>query len=242
MTSENSAARYAFKPGRFSSHGRILGLADGWPRSARILEIGTASGYLGRELRRLGFMNVAGVECDPAAADEARAHYQSFAVADLEQLALPDEFQGFDVLICADVLEHLRDPPAQLRQLTRLLKPTARLVVSLPNVANLTVRLSLLAGRFTYRDRGLLDRTHLRFFTRRTARALIEDAGYVIERCEPTPIPIAFLLAGLAPATLARWAETAYVALALAWSALFAYQFVFVARTARTAPISPAAR
>ena len=231
MTSENSAARYEFKPGPFSSHGRILRAAVAWPRSHRILEIGTASGYLGRELRRLGFTDVVGVDADPESADKARGHYRQYFTIDLEVEQLPRDLGAFDVLMCADVLEHLRDPLAQLRALVRLVKPGGVLVVSLPNVANWTVRLSVLAGRFTYRERGLLDRGHLRFFTRRTARALIESAGCAIERCEATPIPLAYVLSPIVPATLARMAERAYLAPAVVWKTLFAYQFVFIART-----------
>jgi hypothetical protein len=147
----------------------------------------------------------------------------------VEQNALGDELGAFDALICADVLEHLRDPLAQLRALAGRLKPSGLAIVSLPNAVNWTVRLSVLAGRFAYTDRGLLDQGHLRFFTRRTAAALIEEAGFVIERCDPTPIPIG-LAAGWLPEPMARAAETGYYAVALGWPSLFAYQLVFVAR------------
>lgn len=229
MTSENNPGRYSFKPGPFSSHGRILRLAEMWPRGFRILEIGTASGYLGRELRRRGFIEVVGLDADPSFAETATPHYRDYFVIDLEQSSLPDRLKDFDVLICADVLEHLRDPQATLRALTRRVKPGGRIVVSVPNVANWTLRLSLLAGRFTYRDRGLLDRGHLRFFTYRTARELLEGAGCVIERCEPTTIPFTQVWGG-AVTGMAQVADAAYFGAALAWKRLFAYQFVFIAR------------
>jgi SAM-dependent methyltransferase len=240
LTSHTTPSHYQFKPGRFSSHGRILAAARTWPRSHRILEIGTATGYLGRELGLLGFRELAGVESDAASAQVAREHYRWFAVADLEHDVLPDDIRECDVLICADVLEHLRDPLAQLRTLLTRVKPGASVVVSLPNVAHWTVRLSLLAGRFSYTDRGLLDRSHLRFFTLRSARALIEEAGCRIERCDPTPIPLALVLAPFVPSFLAQWAEAAYTALTLLWRTLFAYQFVFVARAPMAAPPAPA--
>ena len=138
--------------------------------------------------------------------------------------------------MCSHVLEHLRDPLAQLRTLLTRVKPGASVVISLPNVANWTVRLSILAGRFTYRDRGLLDRTHLRFFTLRTARALIEESGCRIERCDPTPIPLTLVLGPFVPTLLAEWAEAAYAAVTPLWRTLFAYQFVFVARAPMAAP------
>lgn len=231
MTSENSASPYELKPGRLSSHGRILRLAEEWPRTQRILEIGTASGYLGRELRRRGFTELVGLDDDSRSAERARSYYQQYFVLDLERERLPDHLGDFDVLICADVLEHVRNPLEQLRVLKRTLKPSGVLIVSLPNVANWTVRLSLLAGHFTYRDRGLLDRGHLRFFTYGTARALIEGAGFAIERCDPTPIPLAYVLQNTVGPGFARLAETAYFALTVSWKTLFAYQFVFVAKT-----------
>jgi 2-polyprenyl-3-methyl-5-hydroxy-6-metoxy-1,4-benzoquinol methylase len=230
LTLDTDASRYAFKPGRFSSHGRILRLAAEWPRSYRILELGTASGYLGRELRDRGFTDLFGVEGDPVAADAARQYYRSLLIADLEHPAWPADFHDFDVLICADVLEHLRRPDIQLRHLTTLMRPGGLIVISLPNVANWMVRLSLLGGHFTYRDRGLLDRGHLRFFTYRTAQRLIQGAVGAIEQCDSTSIPLAYLLAPFVPAVLARAAERVYAAFAVTWKTLFAYQFVFVAR------------
>jgi len=229
---ESRAERYAFKPGRLSSHGRILQLAARWPRTCRILDVGTAGGYLGRELRRLGFDDIVGVERDPQRSAEAAQWYREHYTADVERQSLPAHLTGFDVVICGDVLEHLREPRDLLLALKPLLKQDGRLVVSVPNVANWTVRLSLLGGRFTYADRGLLDRTHLRFYTQRTARQLLESAGFAVESCDPTPIPFEHALAGFVPASAARAIEAGYFLLAAAWKTMFAYQFVFVARPA----------
>ena len=85
----------------------------------------------------------------------------------------------FTRIVMLDVLEHLADPERVLREAAEVLEPRGRIVVSLPNVANLSVRIGLLFGRFRYGDRGILDRGHLRFYTRRTARELVErrDSG-----------------------------------------------------------------
>jgi len=240
LISANSGPRYELKPGRFSSHGRILRLAAAWARTDRILEVGTATGYLGRELRRLGFTELVGLDVDPSFAEIAKPHYSDYFVVDLEEASLPDRVRDFDVLLCADVLEHLRDPQVALGALARRVKPGGRVIVSVPNVANWTLRLSLLAGRFTYRDRGLLDRGHVRFFTYRTARELIEGAGCAIERCEPTAIPLTYVLGETVPVGIARAAEAAYFGASLAWKRLFAYQFVFVARLEATRQVSKA--
>ena len=96
----------------------------------------------------------------------------------------------YDVVLFGDTLEHLPDPGAVLARLRSRLKPGGALVVSLPNVANWAIRLSLLAGRFRYTDRGILDRTHLRFFTRRTLIELLEGAGFRVVAVEASvPLP-----------------------------------------------------
>jgi 2-polyprenyl-3-methyl-5-hydroxy-6-metoxy-1,4-benzoquinol methylase len=89
---------------------------------------------------------------------------------------------SFDFVVLGDVLEHLADPWEALRLVRGLLSPGGVAVVSVPNVAAWPVRLGLLAGSFEYRDFGILDRTHLRFFTRATARELVESAGFAVER------------------------------------------------------------
>ena len=93
-------------------------------------------------------------------------------------MELPLEPASFDVVLLGDVIEHLRDPVAALARLRPLLRPGGRLVLSTPNVANWAIRLSLLAGRWRYTDRGILDRTHTHLFTRATLRETIERAGY----------------------------------------------------------------
>ena len=91
---------------------------------------------------------------------------------------------AYDAIVLADVIEHLRAPENVLRGLLPKLSPSGRIVLSVPNVAHWSVRLSLLRGRFRYEETGLLDRTHLRFFTRETLRELIGNVGLVIEREE----------------------------------------------------------
>src|SRR5437016_12769572 len=97
---------------------------------------------------------------------------------------------AFDAIVYGDVLEHLHDPARVLAALNRGLAPGGQAVISVPNVAHLWVRLSLAAGRFEYADRGILDRTHLRFFTRRSLGALLTGAGLRVERLTATPAPL----------------------------------------------------
>ena len=129
-----------------------------------------------------------------------------------------------------------RDPAATLAALRRTLAASGEVVISIPNVAHLWMRVSLLAGRFEYAERGILDRTHLRFFTRRTLAALVRGAGLRIARMTATPVPLYQVLS-------ARWHGRPLAAVhalsagaARALPRLLAYQFVVGAR-----PDTPAA-
>src|SRR5205814_3929808 len=116
-------------------------------------------------------------------------HCERMIIADLDA-GIPPLEGAFDAIVCADVLEHLRDPRAALAALGRALADDGQVLVSIPNVAHLWMRLSLLAGRFEYAERGILDRTHLRFFTRRTLVTLLTDAGLRATRMTSTPVPL----------------------------------------------------
>jgi 2-polyprenyl-3-methyl-5-hydroxy-6-metoxy-1,4-benzoquinol methylase len=158
-----------------TSHAQILALVGG---NKRVLDVGCATGYLARELVERG-CQVSGVEYDADAAEQARPALERVVVGDLEELDLVEEFgpESFDVVIFGDVLEHLRDPLAVLRKARPLLARGGSVVVSIPNVAHAAVRLALLKGRWEYRSLGLLDDTHLRFFTRESLREMLYKAG-----------------------------------------------------------------
>jgi SAM-dependent methyltransferase len=116
------------------------------------------------------------------AAEEASLRAERVIVGDVEELDLEAELGGerFDAILFADVLEHLRDPAAVLRRVRPFVADGGAVVASIPNVAHASVRLSLLAGSFRYREQGLLDESHLRFFTREGVQDLFEGSGYLI--------------------------------------------------------------
>jgi SAM-dependent methyltransferase len=151
------------------------------PTARRVLDVGCGAGALGALLRRRGHV-VAGVELVPEAADLARQVLDHVAVADVEADGFPFADSSFDAVVLADVLEHLIDPWRVLRDAARLLAPRGVVVASVPNVQNWDVVWRLLRGRWGYRERGLLDRGHLRFFTLRSLRALFADAGLEVVR------------------------------------------------------------
>lgn len=151
----------------------------------RVLEIGCWAGHVTRHLAAAGNL-VVGVELDAGAAAEARQFAERVHVVDLDVTPLTSiEHERFDVILLGDVLEHFRDPAAVLRDLLQLLEPAGRLVISVPNVAHVDVRLHLLEGRWEYQPDGLLDRTHLRWFTRAGLRALLDEVGFVATRLDP---------------------------------------------------------
>ncbi len=221
---------YRLKSGPLSSHGRILNFLQELPRTVRILDVGTSTGYLGAALRHLGFQHVSGIEREASCADQARPSYERLAVCDMEWDALPWKEASFDVIICADVLEHLVEPAQVLRRLSRLIASGGWIVISLPNIAHWSARLSLLLGRFRYASCGLFDRGHVRFFTRQTARELLKEAELTLGEALVTPLPIAHWCRDSAWTPCWRMIERLDWCLARLWPSLFAYQFVFVAR------------
>jgi O-antigen biosynthesis protein len=162
-----------------STHNLVVGLIE---PGSRVLEFGCATGYMSQALHdRLG-ATVVGVELNAEAAQLAAVHLDRLLVGDAEELDLEAELGGdrFDAILFADVLEHLRDPAALLRRVRPFVAEGGVVVASIPNVAHAAVRLALLGGSFRYREQGLLDETHLRFFTREGIQDLLESSGYLI--------------------------------------------------------------
>jgi O-antigen biosynthesis protein len=157
-----------------SVHADVVRLVGGAPR---VLELGPATGYMSNALRAAG-STVVGIELDPEMAQRAGEFCERIIVGDLDTIDLAAELgeERFDAIVAADVLEHLKDPLETLNRLRPFLAPEGFFVISVPNIAHGSVRLALLSGDFKYGDIGLLDSTHLRFFTRATLELLLDDA------------------------------------------------------------------
>ncbi|MBN8883052.1 MAG: class I SAM-dependent methyltransferase [Salana multivorans] len=153
---------------------------------ARILDVGCAAGDLAEALSNHGYQ-VWGIDVDPDAYEHARKVLTGGAVGDLNAVSLSDLVEGpFDAIIFGDVLEHLLDPGRHLRTARAMLAPGGCVLASIPNVAHGAVRLALLEGRWRYTSEGLLDATHVRFFTYETVVALFHENGYGISSIEGT--------------------------------------------------------
>lgn len=178
---------------RYGAHRLVVDLVG---KGKRVLDIGSGEGALAAHLAAVG-NEVIAVERDARLASAATKRGVHVVNRDIEHDDLED-LGLFDVIVCADVLEHLVEPELALFKIKRRLAPGGSLVCSIPNVAFYPVRFKLLLGRFRYIDGGIMDRTHLHFYTRATAKEFIEGAGFKVTREEIS----LFLPLGFRPLTI----------------------------------------
>jgi SAM-dependent methyltransferase len=216
--------RYEFKPGPYSSHTLLLSHFPERGESRRVLDIGCAEGYLSEILADRGF-SVACIDRPgtphPATVD--------FSGADLDDGLGPVD-RYYDYIICADVVEHLRDPLRLLKECRERLAPGGRLVASLPNSAHWYFRWNILMGRFPQHERGLFDSTHLHFYTWEGWVRLLDRAGFRIETVRPSTVPFGLALPSWEGSWLVRALERLSVGCGRLRKTIFAYQFVVCAR------------
>ena len=220
---------YAWKDAPDASHRVVLGMTAGRPRG-RVLDLGCGSGLVAAELRKQGHV-VVGV--DGAPEPETAERLDKLVVADLDA-GLPPEAAAegpFDIVIAADVLEHLRAPDRLLRDLHAACTPDAVLVASVPNISHWYPRLRIGLGRFDYDHRGILDATHMRFFTWHSFAGLAYRAGWQVDRRAETGLPLEILDrdgSGLMSGTVVKGVRLFDRGGRAAWPSLFAYQYVAV--------------
>jgi SAM-dependent methyltransferase len=233
-----STSKYAILTRDFSnpflSHSVILNRIG---QDKKVLDVGCACGDFARHLRKVG-CSVVGVEVDERLASQATAHCDTVIVGDIQRADVRACLaKNFDVILLADVLEHLVDPWTLLRNLGEHLRLEGIVVISVPNALYLPVRLKWLAGRFEYSGGGgITDINHLRWFSLRSSQAMLRDAGYQVSFVRGTPnclrgrklqrVP----LLGRAFLTLS-WVGSAGMARLL--PGLFAYQIVLMGQPVR---------
>lgn len=161
-----------------SGNAPLLALAP--PGPGRALDCGCGAGANARLLRARGY-EVTGITMSPGERERAAAHCERVLLADLEQ-PLPEEVGGgYDLVVLSHVLEHLRRPEHLLEAVRGRLRPGGALLVALPNPLFYAIRLRMLLGRFDYEPDGILDETHLRFFSFASAARLLERGGYRVD-------------------------------------------------------------
>lgn len=218
---------YALKPSPYSSHSLLVAALPEAGQGRRVLDLGCADGYLAAALAARGY-RVTGVERPGGVAADFPREVELIE-ADLDQ-GLPPVDGAFDYVLCADILEHLKDPRRLLAGARGALASGGRLVASLPNSGNIYFRLNVLAGRFPQQDRGLFDRTHLHFLAWANWVELFAASGFAIEQCRSSGIPVGLALPRFADTVAVRAGERLSYELAHFWRTMFAYQFVVTAR------------
>ncbi len=199
-----SGAGPVYRLGRrgYGTHAALLELVR---PGARLLDLGSAGGYLSELARDRKGAAVLAVDLDAEACAESRARGVETLEGDVAEMLAGETLVSrgpFDQVLLADVLEHLAWPQASLERVPALLAPGGEVIISVPNVAYLRARLRLLRGRWDYEPTGIFDRTHLRFFTRRTAREMVEGAGLRVAR--EIPVGPASYLAGRSAVAVTR--------------------------------------
>ena len=218
---------YQIKPSEDSSHGRITKLLAHRPPS-KVLDLGCSSGLLAERLRGLGH-HVVGVDVNDI--EGVRERTDRFIRADLNE-GIPSEVgSGYDMVLLADVLEHVLSPGTLMSQARDVLSPTGTALICVPNMAHWYPRFRATVGMFDYDQRGILDATHVRFFTRRSLVKLIERRGFAIQRVEPVGLPLDALGIESNKAKTLRLADRL---LSNVWPTMFGYQFIVEATPVRT--------
>jgi 2-polyprenyl-3-methyl-5-hydroxy-6-metoxy-1,4-benzoquinol methylase len=186
------------------------------PSGVKILDIGCAEGVMGKKIAEEKHpKDLVGIEIDKGFAKTASKYYKKVLVLDLEKIKkLPCKLSYFDCIVLADVLEHLKNPEELLLLLKKYLNKEGVIIVSVPNVVFIINRIAILLGIFKYREKGIMDKSHLRFFTYKTIQELSIRNGFSIKLIEGyinTRLSLRFLNV-----------------FAKALPSLFAYQFVLV--------------
>ncbi len=198
----------------FSVHQKIVQCVG---KQKKVLDVGCAVGILAKEMKN-NDCEVVGIELDEKSANIAQDYCTDLVRGDVELIELNTKYNNyFDFIIFADVLEHLRDPSGVLKWFVKYLKDDGYIIISLPNITNWRIRLKLLFGNFDYENNGILDESHLRFFTEKSAKNLISEAKLEISKFDITI------------GDVDRFANICHF-IGYLWPNLFAFQFLIVAK------------
>jgi SAM-dependent methyltransferase len=216
---------YELKPSPHSSHGRLLAWTARHRPGTSVLDVGCSDGQFGALVRKQGH-RVDGV--DLVKHHGVGERLDDFVEADVSQ-GLPSSTPSYDVIIAGDILEHVVDPETLLKDIRDHLNPGGEILVSVPNFGHWYPRGKVALGRFDYDQRGPLDHTHVRFFTRRTFERLVNTCGLVVVERDVVGSPVDVLDRGGESfvSRAARGAARADRAATAVWPTMFGYQFLY---------------
>lgn len=218
---------YLDKPSSWSSHSIIARHLDALPAHSKILDVGTASGTLARICQN-NSLRLFGIEPNVTWAKMASVLYEKIWACSVTEMD-EESLREYNAVVLGDVLEHMSAPEVILQKLVTLQASGTLFIISVPNVANLWVRLNLLMGHFNYTGRGILDRTHLRFFTRKTFLAMVKNSGLEILTIQATPIPLE-LVSKFFVTSPGKWVHAILASFTSLLPTLLGYQFIVKAR------------
>ncbi len=225
------SAQYRLKTDRYSSHRQITNyILSHYPNGAFVLDVGCGEGNIGTLLTKQFILT--GIDISRTALARSPDNYVSRIAADLNVFDWKLN-KRFDIICAADVLEHLVDPETVVNKFSRLLKPNGILIVSLPNIAFISVRLGLLCGNFPKHDIGICDQTHLHWFTKSSTKIFLKRCGFDIVTVRPTVPPFQFIFPNF-PSSIQDLLYVFWYGLTLLRSTVFGYQFIYYAKKIST--------
>ena len=163
-----------FNTNPYSVHQKIIHFVG---QNKLVLDVGCSEGLLSKKMKENN-CSVVGIEQDKEAAQIAKEYCQDLIIGDVETIDLNTKYENyFDILIFADILEHLKEPSDVLKRFKKYLKDDGCLIISLPNISNWKIRLQMLLGNFEYNEYGILDNGHIRFFNEKSTKKMINECG-----------------------------------------------------------------
>ncbi len=219
--------KYSLKKDPYSSHYRISDIVKKQVVSGKILDIGCGPGFLGTMINNKNYL-IYGIDKNKDVLNLASKNYFKLFCLDIES----DNFilqTKFKIILFGDILEHLDNPQKVLHAYSHLyLEKDGKVIISLPNIAHWSIRLNLAVGKFNYGKRGIVDSTHLRFFTYKTMKKLIYDSGLLIDNYYYTPVPLPLLISSTNIDKPLFFIHKLNYFITGLWKKLFAYQFIFL--------------
>lgn len=221
--------KYTRKHSRYSSHTLVVDRIEGGGAGGKVLDIGSAEGLLAPDIKSKGFYITAIDQVEPT---EVSEFVDRYIQADLERIEEKGFGGTYDYVILADILEHLRNAGGLLRRVRQTLRTDGgRVIVSVPNIAVWYYRIALLFGEFNYSEKGVLDRTHVHFYTKKTILNLLRSHGYAPVWTGFTNLPFEVLISNKAinNTGIVRLLDRIYRAFVFLWPTFFGYQIIIEA-------------